>query len=265
VIRALCRFTLTIALACTAYAAPAQAEEIAVPAAAGRPAIDGDLMRPAGRGPFPAVLVLHGCGGMSDRETTWVDTLAKLGYVGLAIDTLTPQGLKGGSRAACFGKSSRNGAQYAIATLAWLRAQTYVAAGRLGMLGSSMGAIESLDVIDPYAGAQAPPAGLHAVVAYYPLCNGRDGNVSVPLAIFDGDADDWTPAPLCAAMVRAAMAAGKSAVLTTYPGATHDFNVPSKIEHTTFGHVLRYDPSASADALARTEAFLARYLSPVAP
>ena len=261
-IRTLGRLSALVAFACASYATPAAADDVTIPAAAGRPAIEGYLIRPAGRGPFPAVLVLHGCGGISDRETTWVDTLAKLGYVGLAIDTLTPQGITGGSREACFAKSSQNGAQYAIATLAFLRKQRYVAAARLGILGSSMGAIESLDVIDPFTGPQPAPAGLRAVVAYYPLCKGRDGNVSVPLAIFDGDADDWTPAPLCAAMVQAATAAGKSATLTTYPGATHDFNVVSDSERTAFGHVLRYDPSASADALTKTEAFLARYLSP---
>ncbi|MGP6156004.1 MAG: hypothetical protein ACLPYS_00450 [Vulcanimicrobiaceae bacterium] len=59
--------------------------------------------------------------------------------------------------------------------------------------------------------------------------------MSVPLPIFDGDANDWTPAPACQALAQSAAAAGKVVSITTYP-------------------------SAAADAQTQTLDFLRRYL-----
>jgi poly(3-hydroxybutyrate) depolymerase len=52
---------LTIsAVACTARAAPQQVE-----IAAGALKLHAQLYKPEGNGPFPAVIALHGCGGLS--------------------------------------------------------------------------------------------------------------------------------------------------------------------------------------------------------
>ncbi len=235
----------------------AAAENVTIPAAAGVPEITGYLARPAGAGPFPAILVLHGCEGFGSLETATVNELAAAGYVALGIDTLKPQGLQN----ACGNiPAIRTSAQYAAAALAWLHAQPYIAGNRLGVVGYSMGAIEILDLIDPLGGAHPPPPGLRAAVAYYPGCNGRDGRVSVPLQILDGDADDWLPSAPCQAMAQAGAAAGKPVAITTYPGATHAFNQPSSHTRVYRGHTLTYDPSAAADADAKMKAFFARYL-----
>ena len=39
-----------------------------------------------GEGPFPTVVVLHGCIGITDRLSSW-------GYVALAVDSLGPRGI----------------------------------------------------------------------------------------------------------------------------------------------------------------------------
>jgi dienelactone hydrolase len=242
----------------SAMVRPASAENVAIPQAAG-PDITGYMSRPKGPGPFPAVLVLHGCSGLRELEIATVDGLARQGYVGVAIDTLKPQGLKN----ACEVKGARRvSAQYAAASLAWLVGQSYVRGDSLGVVGFSMGATEILDLIDPLT-AQAPPPSLRVAVAYYPACSGRDGAVTAPLLILDGDADDWTPAGSCQELARAGVASGKTVEITTYPGATHSFNVPRRTltgEVTYLGHTLRYDASATADAEAKTNAFLGRYL-----
>jgi dienelactone hydrolase len=49
------------------------------------------LAQPSGVGPFPAVVVLHGCGGLNYVAVTWADRLASWGYVAIAIDSLTPR------------------------------------------------------------------------------------------------------------------------------------------------------------------------------
>ncbi len=82
----------------------------------------------------------------------------------------------------------------------------------------------------------------------------------MPLQILDGTADDWSPSPPCQDLAQSATAAGKTVQITTYPGVTHAFNQPSNGEHVYLGHVLRYDPAATADAIAKTDAFFATYL-----
>jgi dienelactone hydrolase len=238
---------------------PASADDVTIPPAGSRPAISGVLVRPSGAGPFPAVLVLHGCDGLGPLQTQTVADLAAHGFVGLAIDTLGPQHLKNAcTDPGAVGPSAR----FAFASLAWLAQQPYVAADRLGVLGFSMGAIEVLALVDPET-PRPPPPGLRAAVAYYPNCAKRSPDVGVPMQILDGDADDWTPAGPCQALAQAATAAGKTVQITTYPGATHAFNQPLNGAGKTYlGHHLVYDPAATLDADAKADAFLATYLEP---
>jgi len=50
------------------------------------------LTKPDGDGPFPAVVLLHGCGGMtSSYPNQWDQRLAEWGYVSLQVDSLTPR------------------------------------------------------------------------------------------------------------------------------------------------------------------------------
>jgi dienelactone hydrolase len=227
-----------------------------VPATAGTPALPAYIARPAGSTPAPAVLVLHGCEGYSQKYAAIADGLAKAGYVSVAIDTLSPRGVEN----ACTDRSgSRVEAEDARATLAWMRTQPYVDGARLALLGYSMGAIAILDIVDPSKAAPVP-AGLQAAVAYYPACRNRDAaHLVLPLRILDGDADDWTPVAPCRELTNAATAAGKTLNMTTYPGATHAFNVDAP-DRDVRGHHLRFDAAASTDAATQTLNFLHTYL-----
>src|ERR1700687_4213016 len=50
--------------------------------------IEGDLVKPDGVGPFPAVIVLHGCAGMHDTtKRKLVDELVAWGYAILLVDS----------------------------------------------------------------------------------------------------------------------------------------------------------------------------------
>lgn len=235
----------------------ARAESVSFPSAGGE-TITGYLARPSGTGPYPAVLVLHGCEGYGSLETSTVNELAASGYVALAIDTLAPQGL----RNACSAGAGpiRNGIGFAESALAWLRTQPGVDAGHLGVVGYSMGAIESLGLIDPLSGSPPNIPGLRAVVAYYPACSGRSPNIATPLLVLDGSADDWIPPAPCQALAQSAQALRRPVQIVTYPGATHAFNQPSSHPRTVNGHTLVYDPSATADADARMKAFFQQYL-----
>ena len=228
-----------------------------IPATAGTPAFPAYVAQPAGGAVAPGVLVLHGCEGFGRDFAGIADWLSSHGYVAVAIDSLAPTG----KRSACSdpGTGARTEAADGIAALAWMRAQSFIDPNRLAIVGFSMGALATLDVVDSRAVAAAP-AGLRVAVTYYPPCSGRDAAIiRVPLLVLDGDADDWTPAPPCRRLADAAAAAGKTVPMTTYPGATHAFNFPGP-DRTVIGHRLGYDASAAADAAAQTLGFLQRYL-----
>jgi hypothetical protein len=52
-----------------------------------------DESRPYGGGPFPAVVVLHSCIGMTGHFTGIADRLSSWGYVALAVDSFGPSGI----------------------------------------------------------------------------------------------------------------------------------------------------------------------------
>jgi dienelactone hydrolase len=222
-----------------------------IPATSTTPAIPAYVVKPDGAGPFPAVVILHGCEGFSGFTAVAADRLAFTGYVVAALDTLTPNGIP-----PCTNKdATRVTSDDARAALSWLRTQPYVAPDRLGVMGFSMGASAALNLVDPPGRvASPPPPGLRAVVAFYPDCAGYDGNVTVPVAIFIGALDQITPAAACAKF--AAAGGGKAVELNTYPGATHGFVIPGP-DREFAGTPVRYDAIATADAAIKTGRFFA--------
>ena len=60
--------------------------------------IEATMVRPAGPGPFPAVVQLHGCAGLEAQSFRWARWLAERGYVALVVDSFGPRGVKGDCR-----------------------------------------------------------------------------------------------------------------------------------------------------------------------
>src|SRR5439155_1333115 len=49
--------------------------------------------RPAGEGPFPAVVLLHGCHGVSASTRDWAGWFRERGYVALIVDSWAARGI----------------------------------------------------------------------------------------------------------------------------------------------------------------------------
>ena len=103
------------------------------------PHLLGYLARPDGSGPFPAVVVLHGCNGFSGASATIADRLKSLGYVALTIDSLGPRN----SSSEC-GHFFIGQATDAYAALRYLSQQPFVDPDRVAVLGNSMGGSSAL-------------------------------------------------------------------------------------------------------------------------
>ena len=132
-----------------------------IPATGTTPVLPAYVARPAEVAPAAGVLELPGCEGFDKHYADVADWLASKGYVTVAIDSVTPMGLKNACRTT---DGSRVEADAARATLAWMRTQSYIDPTMLAILGYSMGSIAALDVMDSRAIATAP-AGLLATVA----------------------------------------------------------------------------------------------------
>ena len=197
----------------------------------------GLLVRPRGHGPFPAVVVLHGCAGFGGPDFVAEAKLRAMGVIALAVDSLA------GIDACRRPGGAQAEARDALAARGYLAARPDVIASRIAVL----------DAIT--AGGTAPPGSFAAAVAFYPNCRLSSGVMTSPLLILMGSADDWTPAAACRAMVRRRGGRGAPVALHVYPGATHAFDTPGP-NRTVLGHRLRYDPAAARDAWRRVRVFL---------
>src|SRR5262245_49308550 len=62
---------------------------------AGKDTVQGVLFHPAGRGPFPAVVVVHGDFGLNEGVKEQAKRLADQGYVTLAVDLYRGEAVTG--------------------------------------------------------------------------------------------------------------------------------------------------------------------------
>lgn len=212
------------------------------------------LLRPEGDGPFPAVVVLHGCRGIRSKDMRWAERLREQGYVALVVDSLTGRGLltMEERRRVCAGLTLWGGtrADDVRASLAFLRSLPYVDATRLGVIGFSHGAWAALDLL---SSAEADDVrGLRAVVGFYPYCgvvsraHWLSFRVAVPTLLLLG-ADDSTISPgQCERIATREAASGRPVTITVYPDVGHNFDWRSS--------------PATEDALRRATSFFAETL-----
>ncbi len=222
--------------------------------------IDGFLTKPDGPGPFPAVVHLHGCGGLPDNVKrgapyVWSDRLASWGYVVLVVDSFTTRGVNN----TCLGELATRGAD-AYGALTWLARQPFVDANRIAVIGFSAGGSATLSIAEARDFELFENEGKHgfkAAVAFYPNCV-SDNALKIPALILTGELDDWTPAAAC--RTTAARRTGGSPVkLIVYPGTYHSFDTPQP-GRRYFGHWLEYNAAATEAATEETRRFLAEQL-----
>src|SRR5438093_510508 len=100
--------------------------------------IQGDLARPDGAGPFPAVVGLHGCAGMHDTtKQRLADELVARGYVVLLVDSYAKRlGIDHACTSSAFATYVRRRPD-AYGALAFLARQTLVDPQRVAVVGFS--------------------------------------------------------------------------------------------------------------------------------
>lgn len=223
--------------------------------------LPGYLARPDAPGPFPAVVVLHGCSGFFSTYAAVADDLKWEGYVALAVDSLGPRGIAN----AC-GAGLIEQAVDAHAALNYLVHQPFVDPSRIAVLGYSMGGSSALMDVELGFIEKLLPGRFAAAIAYYPMCQGRSPVVTAPTLILIGAEDDWTPAQACRELAAQPREGGAPLDLTVYPGTYHGFDNPKLTRGVRiFGHFLEYNEPAATDAWAKVLTFLAATLGRPTP
>ena len=98
-----------------------------------------ELFTPPGAGPFPAVVVLHGCDGVGRHARLWAQQLVAWGYVAVVVDSFRPRGMSTVCNHGMLVPAQLQ-ALDAFNVADYLRAQPNVAGGHIGVIGSRMAA-----------------------------------------------------------------------------------------------------------------------------
>jgi len=263
--------TAFLAVLCLASASAAQPDTVYFPSADGHIELTGYLFKPPGKGPFPAVVMLHGRGGpyssnvnagctlvsrtapaspcnagtLSKRHVMWGSYWAERGYLALLPDSFGPRG-----KARGFGRDTHDDPDRADVNektvrpldaegaLAYLRRRSDIAANRIVLQGWSNGGSTALNVLF----RQGPqPQGFRGVLVFYPGCGnkallGPTLKSGTPIQLFLAADDEEVSPALCNAMAERSRQAGTQINVVTYPGASHGFDEPSASRQATAGN-----------------------------
>lgn len=244
-----------------------------------RDAPEMGIYKPAGPGPFPAVVVSHTCGGVQSHVGDWTTALVKAGYVVMVMDSFTQRGI----RNSCQGRGGvrpSDGAVDSFRALEHLAAQPYVAKQRIGMVGFSWGAMVGLLAArKEMAQLMKKDLRYRAIVSLYPHCFlpeaptprgkapveflGPDTDRS--LLVLMGGQDEETPPKFCLPRLEALKAKGAPVDWHVYPNTTHGWDMRGSDGYnapTFFGitHTYRYSSETSEDSRKRALEFFGREL-----
>jgi len=205
----------------------------------------------------PAVLVCHTWGGQSDAERERAEALAKLGYVGFAVDVYG-KGVRGDSAETNerlmrpFVQDRAMLRRRLLAAVEAVRGRPEVDGDRIAAIGYCFGGLCALDI------ARAGPAGLRGVVSFHGVLHppklGPQPPIGAKVLILHGWDDPLAPPDHVLAIAEELTAAGADWQLHAYGGTMHAFTNP---EANLPQAGLVYNAAAARRAWRSAEDFLA--------
>jgi dienelactone hydrolase len=229
----ICMLVLALVMPRSAHAAP-KMESAKFQSARGIE-ITGYYFRPSGDGPFPAVIGMHGCGGLFERDQKalapnrmdWAQRFLNAGYVVLFPDSYQPRGF----RSVCEIRPNEQTVRLPdhvgdlAGAVSWLSIQPFVDKDKIALVGWGIGGSAILRILD----SQFPlhqRVDLRAAIAFYPRCEPIERGTSfvprLPPTILMGAADEWVSPSACKAL-----ATRWGSPIALYPSAHHNFDVPN--------------------------------------
>jgi carboxymethylenebutenolidase len=216
----------------------------------GDEAVQAVLYTPAGKGPFPAVIVIHEWWGLTDWVKDQGAKLAGEGYVALAIDlyrgkVATTQEV---AHELMSGVPEDRAKRDLHAAFAFLQSQADVKKDRIGAIGWCMGGAYSLGV------ALQEPTLAADVINYGHLATDPEAlkKINAPILGLFGALDQGIPPHDVKKFGETLDGMGKRIEIKIYDDAGHGFENPNNKDG--------YRAADAADAWKRTVTFLAETL-----
>jgi dienelactone hydrolase len=233
------------------------------------------LHKPAGPGPFPAVLQIHGCGGAKPIQDEYASAANSVGALVLVLDSLKPRGIDFDTalRLVCSGRilRGRERAGDLVAGLEMLRRRPDVDPSRIAVAGWSHGGWTIMDLLaldtpreKPFNLKDCPDdvwAGVLGIELIYPFGGfpaltrergWRKTDIPVDVLLVEGDTVANTADSHKA--FEKARAVGAQIDVETWRGVTHAFE---EVDHAK-GSILRHDAARATESHRRYAAWVRR-------
>jgi dienelactone hydrolase len=198
----------------------------------GTPArIGAELRFPPGIAHIPAVVLLHGSGGVGANVDAWAQTLNAMGIAALILDAFTGRGI---TQTITDQSQLSNFSMIvdAYKGLELLSRHPRIDPTRIAVMGFSKGGFAALySSMKRFQRLWGPPGiEFAAYIPFYTRCDApllEDEIVSDrPIRFFHGAADDYVPVEPTRRYVDRLKRAGKDVQLIVYEGARHAFDNP---------------------------------------
>jgi dienelactone hydrolase len=197
----------------------------------GKPVIiGGELRLPRGTAEnYPAVILIHGSGGISAATDRWAQELNGIGIAAFILDAFTGRGIVN-TNTDQSQLDSIAMTHDAFGALGKLATHPRIDPARIAVMGFSKGAVPAIYSSSiRFRTAYAPGnAEFAAHIGLYTPCNvtyKEDDKVgNSPLRLFHGIADDYVSIEPCRTHVRRLKDAGADVTLTEYQDAYHAYD-----------------------------------------
>lgn len=242
--------------------------------------LDGYFSKPAGLGPFPLIVMMHGCAGAHSNSdatkppaslfTEWAGRGKDLGYATLLIDSFTPRNAdqnqcSNGSNVGTSEVTDRPTDAYAA--LGYVKRSKIINNNRIVLLGWSHGGSSVLSTSDTSTTAQYRTENsrpFKAVISFYPGCglNNAFGGISTSqylpfthVKILAAGLDPLYTGGYCDTRISRAQTLGASAAtnnsiaITVYPNTHHSFDEAKAVSAKFDANDVAAKPNADQEAV----------------
>lgn len=192
--------------------------------------IAGELRLPRGvTGKMPAVVLLHGSGGVGPGAELWAKHFNEMGLASFVLDSFSARGLTSTSaNQALLGRL--NMILDAYRSFELLADHPRIDAARIAVMGFSRGGQSALySSMRRFQEMWSPRAAFALHIPLYASCSAtfiRDTDVTAPIRQHHGLADDYVTIAPCRPYFERLRAAGRDAQLFEYPDAHHAYDNP---------------------------------------
>ena len=247
--------------------------------------IDGLIYKPDGNGPFEAIVMLHGAGGIFPYQLDWARQLYDAGYVVLFVDSYCkrkllcehdspdndPKRRKAVNRWKEITPQQR--AADAFGAFEYLLQQNFVNKDKISLMGFSWGATSGMMSIDPRMKKIFSPArgGFHSLVAMYPnskywtgmrtLRRIADVNITIPTLMLAGEKDEAESIDVYKELQQLAEKNNFPLKIVLYPASYRKFDEKREKHSVTVNNVTLtkgYNKDAHEDSIKQVFSFLSK-------